>query len=92
MVSTREIGQLDPVGTPLLADLLEIEQAGVSFSATINQILALATTNLSNVVIDVNKDWLGFDITNVGNLGITGFMDIAEIATPVNPAANVGRL
>jgi len=91
-MSTREIGELDPVATPLLADLLEIEQNGVTFSATINQVLALATTNLSSVIIDTNKDWLGFDITNVGNFGITGFMDIAEIAVPADPAVNVGRL
>lgn len=91
-MSTREIGQLNPVGVAQLADLLEIEQGGVTFSATINQILALATSNLSSLIIDADKDWLTRNITNVGNFGIVGFLDIAEIATPVDPAANVGRL
>jgi len=91
-MSTRQIGQLNPVGVLLDAALIEIEQTGVSFKATIAQVLALQTTNFSDVVIDANKDWLGFDITNMGSLALNDFLDIAEAATPPNPAANVGRL
>lgn len=91
---SREIGQIAPIGVGNLvgAALLEIEQAGVSFNTTVDEVLALKITNLSEVIIDANKDWLGFDITNLGNLQTNGYIDINEIATPANPAANVGRL
>ena len=91
-MSTREIGQLTPVPTLATNALFEIEQGGSSFRTSLADMLALATMDLSNLVIDTNKDWLGFDITNLGNLGVTGFIDIAEITTPTNPAANTGRL
>jgi len=91
---SREIGQMNPIGIGNLVGtaLLEIEQGGVSFNTTVDEVLALKITNLSEVIIDANKDWLGFDITNLGNLQTNGYIDINEIATPANPAANVGRL
>ena len=91
-MSSREIGQLSPVPTLDTTALFEIEQGGNSFRTDLADMLALQLHNLSNLIIDANKDWLGFDITNLGNLGVTGFVDLAEIPAPANPAVNTGRL
>lgn len=91
-MSTREINELTPVPTLDTTAQFEIEQSGNSFRTNLADMLALQTSNLSGLTIDANKDWLGFDITNLGNLGVTGFIDLAEIAAPANPAVNTGRL
>ena len=89
---SREINELAPVVTLDTTALFEIEQFGSSFRTNLFDMLALHTTNLSEVIIDVSKDWQGFDITNLGNLGVTGFLDLEEITTPANPPVNTGRI
>ena len=62
----KEIGQLDPVGVLNTAALFEIEQGGDSFKTSLDEMLALiAAGKLSNLIIDANKDWLGFTISNL---------------------------
>ena len=45
-MSTRQIGQLNPVGVLDNAALIEIEQTGVSFKATIAQFASRGKGNL----------------------------------------------
>jgi hypothetical protein len=66
MSFTREINQLTPVPTLDTTAIFEIEQGGNTFKTNLADMLALQTTNLlSNLIIDTDKDWLGFEITNL---------------------------
>lgn len=71
-VDTRTIGQLPERTLLLSTDLFEIQgDDGLSYSATTqdvgNFIGAITVIPLSNVSIDVSKDWAGEQIKNVGD-------------------------
>lgn len=74
-IDTRTIGQLPPRTLLLSTDLFEIQgDDGVSYNVTTqdigNFIGDIIVIPLSNVVIDVSKDWGAFGITNLGDVSI----------------------
>lgn len=69
-VNTSTIGQLDPRTVPLSTDVLEIQAvSGLSYKITTADLGAFlgSVTLLSNLTIDVAKDWQGFQIKNVAD-------------------------